>query len=269
MKTSNKLLLGFLIVVFLVPLFTSFALRSVVKQGKYTIGLYPSEESFQQGAIGKYKAVKIINHPFPGGNDFICTIHPSPSGKYLFYDYSYDQSLFDSIGVEIKNDTLYIQRFTIHSPGMQATHNVADAWANRNIDLFLPSLDNITAERTEVKIDSSTNTPINIHLIDNSLLKLGNINQEVKVVDSKPIQNDFDNPKVKSSFKNITVNAMQSSVIFGTNVSTDSLWLYADSKSKISFLDSSNVRVLNGSIDKQSINNPDSATIKRLMPLVK
>ncbi|MDE1190653.1 MAG: hypothetical protein PW786_00685 [Arachidicoccus sp.] len=269
MKTSNKLLLGFLIVVFLVPLFTSFALRSVVKQGKYTIGLYPSEESFQQGSIGNYKAVKIINHPFPDGYDFICTIHPSSSGKYLFYDDSNGEGLFDSIGVDIKNDTLYIQRFTVHSPGMQAAHKNDVAWmAIRNVDLFLPSLDNITAERTEIKIDSSANTSININLNDNSLLGLGNIKQEI-IAYGSPIQNNFDNSNTESNFKNITVNAVHSSVIFGTNVSVDNLWLYADSKSKIAFLDSCNVHTLNGSIDKQSINNVDSTMIKRLMPLLK
>lgn len=266
MKTSNKLLLGFIIFVFLVPVCASFVLKGVIKKNKYTTALYPSADYYQQGTFGNYKVIKIVNNDFPSNSTFICTLHTASSGRYLFYDCSNDEGIFDSIDVKIKDDTLLVQRFTLSSAGMRNTHQSDVGWMQtRNIDLFLPSLDNVIAEKTSIKIDSSTAIPINIFLNNGSLV-LGNLGTEVKIENGKSVQDILNR---KSNFGNVKISAVQSPVALGSNVCMDSLSLNMDGKSFLQISGDSNVRALNGSIDKQSNINADSIMTKRLMSLVK
>lgn len=278
MRTSNKLLLGFLMAVFLLPLCTFFVLKGVVKEGKYAVKYYSSDDYYQRGTLtGKYKAIKIIgatghdlqiadaaNHVTATGG-LQCTIHYSDSAYYNYYDHNdaYNGvTIKDSISLSVIGDTLVVQRFIIDtSKGASLNYYTS---ITRMVDLYLPSFQNITVSNAIAQLDSSKTENLTVYLNNNASLILG-AGRENTTYSEKPLQYGS-SPIV---YKNIHIAASGSSIRFNSNTVIDSLYLDMDNVSDLSIPDSVTVRAISGSIDKSTVINAAIGVNKQLIPLVK
>ena len=63
MNTSNKILTGFLLLVFLVPVFVLLSFKSKVRSGQFTVVKNEQYKSanFREGDFQSYKVVKLVS----------------------------------------------------------------------------------------------------------------------------------------------------------------------------------------------------------------
>ena len=104
MNTSNKILAGFLICVFLVPVFVLLSFKSKINSSNFTVVKNESSTgaNFRSGSFKPYRVVKLIG---PGGRALKCNLQYADS---LYYSYTINDSQ-DSIRVYNLADTLFIQ----------------------------------------------------------------------------------------------------------------------------------------------------------------
>ena len=84
MKTSNKILMGFIIVVFLIPVFILMSFNSKIKKGQFTVvkrEIYEGGNS-RSGTIKPYRVVKIVGPGFPEA--FSCNLIPAEAASYSY-----------------------------------------------------------------------------------------------------------------------------------------------------------------------------------------
>lgn len=278
MKTSNKLLLGFLIAVFLLPLCTFFILKGIVKEGKYVVKYYPSDDYYQRGKLtGKYKAIKVIGtadhnlqiednttkNIVPNGG-LSCVIHYSDRAYYTYYNHddSYNgHTIRDSIGLGIIGDTLIIQRFIVDTSKTPVTYYTSII---RNVDLYLPSFQNISVSNATVQLDSNRTENLSIDLSNKAILLLGG-GRENTTYSEKSLQYGS-SPIV---YKNIHISSSKSSIRLNANTLIDSLYLDMKNTSDLSIPDSISIKSIGGAIDKSTVINATSGIYKQLIPLVK
>lgn len=162
MKTSNKLLLGLILVVFAVPLVLATNIKSKIKKGEYTVKNYETENKIykRSGSFSAFTVVKVIA-PAPD----LLRCHLQISGKM---DYTYtNYSGKDSVHVYTSDDTLYIKY-------------VADVSTNNDqngfrINVNLPAFNNLVIDGALVVLDSLPASAGNLSVIlqNNGELKDG------------------------------------------------------------------------------------------------
>ena len=152
MKTSNKILIGFFIVIFLIPALILMSFNNKIKKGRYTVEKQEVHEStdFKSGNFKPYKVVKFIA---PAGRVLKANLQYSDS---LHYSYN-AMGTGDSIRVYNIADTVFIHY--IHPKETEA----ANEWNHVSVNLKLPSFDNLVIDNAEVTLDS-TNAPANTNL---------------------------------------------------------------------------------------------------------
>src|SRR5688500_13761648 len=132
MKTSNKILAGFIIVVFLIPVFILMSFNSKIKKGQFTVvnrEIYEGANS-RSGTIKPYQVIKIVGPGSPGA--FSCNLIPAEAASYSYQNYDD----YDSIKIDQVNDTLLLTYVnTRYQPGNNTNSN---EFANISVDLYLP-----------------------------------------------------------------------------------------------------------------------------------
>src|SRR5688572_29102121 len=107
MRTSNKILVGFLVVIFLVPLFMLMSFNSKIKKGQFTVVKNKRYESvdFRGGSFKPYKVIKIVA---PGSKALKVNLQNSGSMSY-----NYNITSGDSVKVYNVADTLVVQYISL------------------------------------------------------------------------------------------------------------------------------------------------------------
>ena len=279
MKTSNKLLLGFIIAVFLLPVCTFFVLKGMVKKGKYTVRHYTMDgyisytgrpyalDGYRSGSIGEYKAIKIIgatDHVMNNGG-LICVIHHSDSAsyyKYYFHNDAYDDvTVKDSISLGVVGDTLIVQRLIVTPKDTACQYHTS---IQKNVDLYLSSYPNISVSNAIVQLDSNGTENLSVNLKDNASLVFGAATKNMAYPEN-PLQYGS-RPIV---YKNIHIASSKSSIRLNSNTLIDSLYLDMNGTSDLSIPDSVSIKSINGSIDQSTVITATSGIYKRLIPLVR
>src|SRR5262245_57901898 len=99
MKTSNKILLGFLVIIFLIPPFLLMSFNGQIKNGRYKIVKVEGQGSnFRSGNFKPYKVVKLVS---PAGRVLKVNLQHSDSLYYGYYEIGYG----DSVRVYNEGDT--------------------------------------------------------------------------------------------------------------------------------------------------------------------
>src|SRR5438552_2463967 len=108
MKTSNKILLGLLVIVFAVPFLIASSLIGNMKSGEYTVEHYNNNNNnnttvnnYRSGSFNRAKVIKIVA-PEPG----LMQCHLRLADTMTYH---YNSIGSDSILVFTANDTLYIK----------------------------------------------------------------------------------------------------------------------------------------------------------------
>lgn len=258
MKTSSKILTGFFIIVFLVPLAMFMSFKSKIKKGQYTLVRNDSFESInsRKGDLGSFKVVKLV------GIDGNLKVNLAVS-KTPHYNYSVDGS--DSIKVFHAADTLIIQSTGMvkqsHTIVIESTGEVKQNQGNyyRNdlyIDLALTSLENIVAEDAEVFINANDSSIVKLVAIDLKANAALNIGQQD---DHDPSRRTM--PLHIGELKVITDDAK---LFIGKNVTVSQLELNAAGSSDVTISNGVTIDKVTGSLSDSSSVNANWRFLKQL-----
>lgn len=248
MKTSSKILTGFFIIVFLVPLAMFMSFKSKIKKGQYTLVRNDSFESInsRKGDLASFKVIKLVGAK---GNNLKVNLSVANTPRYK---YSVEDS--DSLKIYYSADTVFIQSVS------QAKKNQDGYFRNNlHIDLSLPSLENIIVENADAFINSADSLAIqtvSVELKEKGLLRIGQSGE-----------NYPDNPKSAIKIEQLSVKADGSKLFIGKNVSITKLKLHADGSSDITISDGATVNEVAGSLSDSSSVKANWKYLKQLTGL--
>jgi len=146
MKTSNKILLCLLIVVFTVPLLLAFNIKDKMKKGIYTIEKF---DNYRNGkvTVGTFAAFKVVKIVSPNPEYLTCVLRQSSEMKFNYYkDFGND-----SVVVSNNNDTLVIQYIALDkTPARDDERN----WNAIHVSVAIPAFNSLVVDGAVVVIDS-------------------------------------------------------------------------------------------------------------------
>ena len=258
MKTSSKIVAGFFILVFLVPLAMLLAFKSKIRNNEYKLMRNDSYQSVnsRQGNLGSFKVVKLVG--YDGNLKVNLGISETPH-------YSYTVDGDDSVNVFHVADTVYIQA----TGEIKQSHSVVigsgeedrqnpnnysrnDLW----VELSLPSLENIVAQDAEVFLktkDSSAVKLIAIDLKKNALLSIGQQNDHDRNRKMTPVQ-----------VGELKVTADDARLFIGKNVAVSQLDLNTNGISEVTISNGVAIDKLTGSLSDSSAVKANWKFLKQL-----
>lgn len=265
MKWSNKLLIGFTLVVFITPLLFMLVFSRMIKTGDYittqSIDL-PNGAGYQniKGEFGPYNVVQISTQELENAhhtNRLICHLHSAQKGHYAYKSVN----SADSVSIINKRDTLFITYAKMPPP-----LSSPKLYAHYNIDLYLPDMRNIIVNRATIQMDSinpSVNPNINF-LLNEAVLQIGNSIPKNK--DNPLMEESERNLKEEktSQYHNLSIYAQSSQLIFGYRLQIDSLRLDIEKDSKIIIANDFHAGKIIGSISDQTSLVSNLRVLKRL-----
>jgi hypothetical protein len=249
MKTSSKILTGFFIIVFLVPIAMFMAFKSKIKNGKYTLVRNDSFQSInsRKGDLASFKVIKLVGAK---GNNLKVNLSVANTARYK---YSIEDS--DSLKIYYSADTVFIQSVS-GAKENQDDYFQNDVW----VDLSLPSLENIVVDDADVFInanDSSVINKVNIVLSEKSLLSIGRQEENYSRNDSvAPLKID-----------QLAVKANGSRFFIGKNVSVSRLQLETNGSSDVTISDGAMANEVMGSLSDSSSVKANWKYLKQLTGL--
>lgn len=271
MKTSNKILVGFIIVIFLIPVFILMSFNSKIKKGRFTVvnrEIYEGADS-RSGTIKPYQVVKIVGPGFPGA--FSCNLIPAEAASYSYQNHN-DQ---DSIKIEQVNDTLLL---IYVNTGDQSDNNTNNKlFTHISVDLHLPVIANVIVEGADLNIDSmdiAANPEIFFDLRGKASLNLsknGTSNTDFAHLNQSGGQ--FKDTVLKRTstgmFNKLNVKAASANFTIGPYSTIKELNLQIDGASKVNVADNSHVDQLSGFISDSCTVAANWKNIRRFASLTK
>ncbi|WP_276502856.1 hypothetical protein [Terrimonas pollutisoli] len=248
MKTSSKILTGFFIIVFLVPIAMFMSFKSKIKKGQYTLVRNDSFQSInsRKGDIASFKVIKLVGAK---GNNLKVNLSVANTACYK---YSVDGS--DSVKIYHSADTVFIQSVG-EAKESQDDHFQNDVW----VDLSLPSLEGIVVDNAEAFInanDSSAFNRVDIILNENSLLSIGR-------------HENYSRNDSEASLKidQLAVKANGSRFFIGKNVSVSRVQLETNGSADVTISDGAMVNEVMGSLSDSSSVKANWKYLKQLTGL--
>lgn len=167
MKTSNKILVGMVVVLVLIPTFIMVALAMKVKNEDYTIEMTEWEKMARVSKV--ISNTGYMKLTAPQGSALNCTIHYSDSVYYRKHG-----SHIDSLSIENIGDTLC---FTV----IQGASGRRDDGETVYLDVFMPFKGLLMLDGAEARIDSvNAETVLQVNMVNNSRFSIGNDEQDRK-----------------------------------------------------------------------------------------
>jgi hypothetical protein len=175
MKTSNKILLALLVIIFTVPFLLATSLRSKMKRGEYKVVKNENKKggNMRSGSFAAYKVVKVVA---PSPHFLTCHLKLSDNMNYKYYQ----QTKEDSVMVFTSNDTLFIKY--IAEKGI-INQNERNDYSPTAILVTLPAFNNLVVDGAVVVIDSLPASLGNLSVIlkNKGELKDGSKNREKEI----------------------------------------------------------------------------------------
>lgn len=249
MKTSSKILTGFFIIVFLVPVAMFMAFKRKIDKGQYTLVRNDSFQSMnsRKGDIASFKVIKLVGAK---GNNLKVNLSVANKARYK---YSVDGG--DSVKIYHSADTVFIQSVS-EAKESQDDHFQNDVW----VDLSLPSLEGIVIDNAEAFINANDSSAINrvdIILNEKSLLSVGRQDENYSRNDSKaPLKID-----------QLAVKANGGRFFIGKNVSVSRLQLETNGSADVTISDGAMVNEVMGSLSDSSSVKANWKYLKQLTGL--
>jgi hypothetical protein len=272
MKTSNKILLGFFMLIFAAPVLLFMGFRSKITKGEFTVTRTDANGQFtRKGAIKPYKVVKVVGPFMP--EVFSCYIIPAGAASYAYTNYGYD----DSINLQQKGDTLLV---TYNHMNL-STDNNSDSYTNLSINLYLPEINNIIIQGAGVFIDSmnaKTDTAVYFSLTKWAKLTLGKFGSSTTVsaavtenpgnsVPDSIINRLLSTEKSTGRFNKLNIIATDSYVDFGMHAWMKDLNLNLHGSSTVELNGNSRIEQLTGFISDSASVKANWKNIRRLATL--
>jgi hypothetical protein len=255
MKTSNKILLGFLIVVFLVPVYVLMSFKSKIKNNEFKVvkgGPYNSS-SFHSGTFKSYRVIKVVA---PEGTNMKTDLHFSDS---LYYTYNNDGSR-DSVRVYNQADTLFVEYTSV-----TAEKQDNNFYGSNEIytDIFLPSISHLIIKNAEVTIqpaNSPTDSQVNIEVFGTGLINIGG-DEESRI----------DNSQSNAAYKlaGLSLQSMNGDIYLGKAVDIALLNLNTAGTTSVTIEEGAVIANIKGSLSDSSSVKASWKYLKNLLPLTK
>lgn len=278
MKTSNKLLAAFFVIVFAVPFIMLVGFQKSIKELE-PIFIDVNNQLSHKGEIKPYKFIKIIGPVIP--EIFSCKIIPSDSAFYI-YNTNQQKTGEDGIILEQVGDTLLVR---YSGTKMQDEgRSQKNYYSIIQIDLYLPLLNKIIVEgATTVLIDSmntANNPQISFDLRNQANLQLGNFghsqttfgpgNTETELDGTKDIPFDSSSFRERSGkLLSVHIKASNASFTVGPYAWINHLQLQINGQSQVSINTNSRIDQLSGFISDSSVVSANWKNIRRLAALTK
>ena len=255
MNTSNKILTGFLLVIFLLPVFVFLSFKSKIRGGHFTVVKNEQHisENFRSGNFKAYKVVKLVS---PAGRALKCNLQYSDS---LYYSYNVNDAR-DSIRVYNLADTLFIQY--INKTARKDNTNVY-SHDELYVDVKLPSIEELVVNNAEVTI-SGMNTGVNknmtVELYGTGLLNVGSKNEDVR---------DTLQDNISYSIDQLLLRSANGEMSLGKNVHIGQMIIKADGASVVNIEDGAEIDHIQGNLSDSSTVNASWKYVKKLADLNK
>lgn len=257
MNTSNKILTGFLLLVFLVPVFVLLSFKSKIRNGHFTVVKNEQYKSanFREGNFKAYRVIKLVS---PEGRSLKCNLQYSDS---LYYSYNVNDSR-DSVRVYNLGDTLFIQYIN-----KTATKDNTGVYAHDElyVDIKLPSIEQLVVNNAEVNIPGvytgGAAKNMTVELYGTGLLSLGEINDGDKGTTNKTT--DF------YTIDQVSVKSANGEMSLGKNVHIGQLTINTEGRSTININEGASIDSVEGNLSDSSTVNASWKYVKKLAGLNK
>lgn len=147
MKTSNKILTGFAVIVFILPVISAFIIKEKVNRGEYVTGSdnfpqLPGADKIRPFPTGHYSVIKLN-----GNNGHIsCSLYGSEKEGYFNTGAN---KWGDSVSLHCANDTLYINTIQAPREGPQRYYDVL------YLQLYTKSAKSIVTSSAHLTLDNT------------------------------------------------------------------------------------------------------------------
>ena len=253
MNTSNKILTGFLIVIFLFPVFILLSFDSKIRKGQFTVVKNEQYVSanFRSGNFKPYKVVKLLAPP---GRALKCNLQYSDS---LFYSYNINDSR-DSISVYNLADTLFIQYIS-----MTTKKDNTDVNGDNDlyVDVKLPTVEQLivnNAVATISGINASVTKSMLVEVNGTGLLNLESMNEE---------SDDTTERRFSYTIDQLSFKSVNGEMSLGKNVHIGQLMIQAEGSSTINIKEGAAIGDIQGSLSDSSTVNASWKYVKKLAVL--
>lgn len=146
MKTSNKILTGFLVVIFIIPFLAASVLKKKIEKGEYKVVKTENRNALNV-ISGPLDTVRVLDIAASDPGLLHCKLIPADSMKYSYERYS----ATDTLTIYQKNDTLFIRH-----PSIMAKADKSKLYY-LHVNVFLPRFDNLKVDGASVFIDTLPN----------------------------------------------------------------------------------------------------------------
>lgn len=253
MRTSNKILAGFLIVIFIIPALILTSFNSKIKNGRYTVVKQEVNEGadFRSGNFKPYKVVKFIA---PAGRVLKANLQYSDS---LYYSY-HSTGTGDSLRVYNIADTVFVQYI---NPQEKETVN---EWDHISVNLKLPSFNNLVIDNAEVTLDSANapaNTDILAEIYGSGLLNVGRMRERRGTPD------DADVIEFPYTLNRLSVKMNEGEVALGSKADIKQLNLQVNGAGVLSVNDGAAIGEISGYLSEKSSVKANWKYVKKMAAL--
>lgn len=172
MMTSNKILIGFCILVFLLPVFMFMSLKGKIKKGEFveqTVEEYYQMNNFKR-ELDLSKPIRVVKIISPVSKVLNCTIQYNENPGYSYSDF--DET--DSLRIIYIGDTLLVE-YVVMQPDKEAVSK-SNAHIVTDLKLSLSQLDYLfvnNAEVTMVDADTTTGKGVVVDVVNNGSVNFG------------------------------------------------------------------------------------------------
>jgi hypothetical protein len=262
MMTSNKILIGFCILVFLLPAFMFMSLNGKIKKGEFVEQTveeyYKMKNSFKRGMeLSKpIKAVKIIS---PVSKVLNCTIHYSEKPGYSYSNFE------DTDNLRITNigDTVLVEYIAIQ-PEKEAVSK-SNAHIVTDLKLSLSQLDYLfvnNAEVTMVDTDTTANKELVVYVVNYGSVNFG-FSPELNIGQEK-----LEMIKEKYTADHLTVKVDNASVSIQPQVDIKRLSILTTGSSAVSIKNDAGITTIEGRFSDSTKVNASWQYLKKMLPSI-
>lgn len=269
MKTSNKLLVLLIILVFVIPFLVGLSFQKSIRNDDYRLRKFGNQIIHR----GKYKPYKTVMITAPMTDVLTCYLRPSdPDSLYYSYTTYHGRESPDSVNVYNSGDTLYIQyvggkRVTNFENGRRTGEQID--YTKVNVYLYMPVFDDIVVETGTIRIDSlgrsarvSLTNLGEFYLAREGTRTVKKVITETKTGESVSVDSTY-----SGNFNKITITGDNGRFFIGANAWVRRLQLNLRGTSVLSINDHARIDTIAGYLSNQTSVRAHPKNVTRLESL--
>lgn len=260
MKTSNKLLILFLVFLFSIPLVMIMGLKAAIKNNQYTMKNIYGGNTVAFKYLRPFKVLKIDGGP-QGDNPLKCTIRYGDKYGYRFNNYNpqqFEDGRLDSCNVSTAGDTLVIRYIARANEALEKNNY----YTGVELEITIPETIPVVANAAVANMDSSVShfSSLDFTLVNNAELNIsGNSNPRTVIAE----KNNYTTIP-ETVFPKIVVDATSSQINLGENNAVKNMQVSLKGQSRFNLNEKASIDTLSGSIADESVFNVPYRFVKKL-----